>query len=125
MPGGHGGYGSSVERGVGAGGNAGNVTSTGYGSAPVTTGPSTPSSGGQTRYTNRNTRRIVQETIKPVEDVVKGPVTKLFGAQTGSEGFTLENIKTVTGTAGAASMVAPFKCDDGVVRYLTLSDTYS
>ena len=123
-------WGSSVGGLAGSGGSGGThgyglPIGSGYAYAPQPR-PSSPPSGGQTRITRKLSKKGIKEEVKPVAEVVEGPLRKLIGAWTGSGGVTLESIKTITGTAGAAaSKVLAIKGDDGVTYYITVSTSYS
>jgi len=52
--------------------------------------------GSDTRATQKTTRKAVKAVTKDSDEMIEGPVTRLFGAGTGIGGFVLENIKSAT-----------------------------
>jgi hypothetical protein len=89
--------------------------------------PSGRDSGGKdsARATKRKTQSAIKDAVMGMEGTIEGPVTRLFGNQTGKTGFTLKNIKTAEGSAGDTAKVLAFEGDDGVTYYINGSTSYS
>ena len=88
-------------------------------------GGRTPDKGTATRATSKKFRKDVKEVVKDTEDMVKGPLTKLLGDQTGEDGFTLKNLDYVSGTASGTAKLIKIKTKDNETYYIPAYPSYT
>lgn len=70
--------------------------------------------GGATRATQKAVAKEVESITSSVNAIVRGPVTRLLGTQTGVDGFNLRSINTSTGTESGDGKLVTIVDQDGV-----------
>ena len=82
-----------------------------------------PSAGGVAD--KKATQKVIRDTMEDVISSYQEQVVRLLSNQSGSGGFTLRNITTVTGTPGGTAKLIPMKDANGTEGYVPWYPSYS
>jgi len=73
----------------------------------------------------KETRKEIKDAMADVISSYQEQVVRLLSNQSGSGGFTLRNIATVTGTPGGTAKLIPMKDANGTEGYVPWYPSYS